>query len=112
MFVSHKVVSHQRAAGLTRRFTLALEWNGTKEHFMRTELVPHSSARPPITLTFNRTKIVLITQHGKPAAYLMAVEAIRLPNRRAGILEGIARGERAIEEGRVVTHPTPKPKNA
>lgn len=47
---------------------------------------------------------VLITQHGKPAAYLMAVEAFETLNRRLGILEGIARGERAIEDGRVVTH--------
>jgi len=47
---------------------------------------------------------VLITQHGKPAAYLMAVETFETLNRRLGILEGIARGERAIEEGRVVSH--------
>lgn len=47
---------------------------------------------------------VLITQHGKPAAYLMGVEAFDALNRRLGILEGIARGERAVEEGRVVTH--------
>ena len=47
---------------------------------------------------------VLITQHGKPAAYLMAVETFETLNRRIGILEGIARGERAVEEGRVVTH--------
>ena len=47
---------------------------------------------------------VLITQHGKPAAYLMAVEAFDALQRRLGILEGIARGERAVEEGRVLTH--------
>jgi len=47
---------------------------------------------------------VLITQHGKPAAYLMAVETFDTLTRRLGILEGIARGERAVEEGRVVTH--------
>ena len=47
---------------------------------------------------------VLITQHGKPAAYLMAVGAFDTLNRRLGILEGIAHGERAIEEGRGVTH--------
>jgi prevent-host-death family protein len=47
---------------------------------------------------------VLITQHGKPAAYLMGVEALDALNRRVAILEGIARGERAIEDGRVVTH--------
>ena len=46
---------------------------------------------------------VLITHNGKPAAYLMAVEAFDSLNRRLGILEGIARGERAVEEGRVVT---------
>jgi PHD/YefM family antitoxin component YafN of YafNO toxin-antitoxin module len=47
---------------------------------------------------------VLITQHGKPAAYLMAVDAFESLNRRLGLLKGIARGERAFEEGRVVTH--------
>ena len=46
---------------------------------------------------------VLITQHGRPAAYLMAVEAFDSLHRRLGILEGIARGERAVEEGRVLT---------
>lgn len=47
---------------------------------------------------------VLITQHGKPAAHLIAVETFDNLNRRLGMLEGIARGERAIEEGRIVTH--------
>lgn len=47
---------------------------------------------------------VLITQHGKPAAYLMAVETFDTLQKRLSILEGIARGERAVEEGRVVTH--------
>lgn len=47
---------------------------------------------------------VLITQHGKPAAYLLAVEQYDALQKRIAILEGIARGERAIDEGRVVTH--------
>ena len=55
---------------------------------------------------------VLITQHGKPAAYLMAVETFDTLNRRLGILEGIARGERAMEEGRVVTHAEAKKRMA
>ena len=55
---------------------------------------------------------VLITQHGKPAAYLMAVETFDTLNRRLGILEGIARGERAIEEGRVITHAEAKKRMA
>lgn len=47
---------------------------------------------------------VLITQHGRPAAYLVDVGTYEDTQRRLAILEGIARGERAIEEGRVVSH--------
>jgi prevent-host-death family protein len=47
---------------------------------------------------------VLITQHGRPAAYLVGVETYEQTQRRLAVLEGIARGERAIEEGRVVSH--------
>ena len=45
-------------------------------------------------------------------AYLMAVEAFNSFNRRLGILEGIARGERAIAEGRVVAHAEAKKRMA
>ena len=55
---------------------------------------------------------VLITQHGKPAAYLMAVEAFDSLQRRLGLLEGIARGERAVDEGRVLTHAEAKKRMA
>lgn len=47
---------------------------------------------------------VLITQHGLPAAYLVDVESYEALQRRLSIMEGIARGERAIEEGRTLTH--------
>jgi prevent-host-death family protein len=47
---------------------------------------------------------VLITQHGLPAAYLLDVETYEAMQGRMDILEGIARGERAIEEGRTLTH--------
>ena len=47
---------------------------------------------------------VLITQHGRPAAYLVDVETYERLQQRLAILEGIARGERAIEEGRVLSH--------
>jgi len=47
---------------------------------------------------------VLITQHGKPAAYLMDVQAFEALTRRLAVLEGIARGERAVDEGRVLSH--------
>jgi prevent-host-death family protein len=47
---------------------------------------------------------VLITQHGRPAAYLLDVTTFEAMHTRIELLEGIARGERAIEEGRVVSH--------
>jgi len=47
---------------------------------------------------------VLITQHGRPAAYLLDVTTFEAMHARIELLEGIARGERAIEEGRVVSH--------
>ena len=47
---------------------------------------------------------VLITQHGVPSAYLVDVETYENLLRRMTLLEGIARGERAIEEGRTLTH--------
>jgi len=47
---------------------------------------------------------VLITQHGIPTAYLVDVVTFEALQNRMRLLEGIARGERAIEEGRVSTH--------
>ena len=47
---------------------------------------------------------VLITQHGRPAAYLMDVETFEGMNDRMKILEGIARGEKALQEGRGLSH--------
>lgn len=47
---------------------------------------------------------ILITQHGTPAAYLVDVDAHDALPKRIGLLEGIARGEKAVADGRVVTH--------
>ena len=47
---------------------------------------------------------ILITHRGLPSAYLVDVETYELQQRRMQILEGIARGKRAIAEGRVMTH--------
>lgn len=47
---------------------------------------------------------ILITQHGLPSAYLVDVETFELLQQRMALLEGIARGEMAVVEGRVVTH--------
>ncbi len=43
---------------------------------------------------------VLITEHGKPSAYLVDVDSYGFMQDRMLILEGIARGERAILEKR------------
>jgi prevent-host-death family protein len=43
---------------------------------------------------------VLITEHGKPAAYLVDVESYEFMQQRMQILDGIARGERAVLEHR------------
>ena len=47
---------------------------------------------------------ILITQHGLPSAYLLDVESYELMQQRLDLLEGIARGEQAIAEGRTATH--------
>jgi prevent-host-death family protein len=46
---------------------------------------------------------ILITEHGKPAAYLIDVQSFEMQQSRIKILEGIALGERAIQEGRIMT---------
>ncbi|EJT3867510.1 type II toxin-antitoxin system Phd/YefM family antitoxin, partial [Vibrio cholerae] len=45
---------------------------------------------------------VLITEHGKPSAYLIDVDDYEFMQNRLAILEGIARGERALADGKVV----------
>ena len=46
---------------------------------------------------------ILITQHGRPAAYLVHVATYEEMNRRLSVLEGIALGEKAIREGRTAS---------
>ena len=73
---------------------------------MRTELVTTLKRKTTEIIAGLETEpsAVLITQDGKPAAYLMGVEAFDSMTHRLEILEGIARGERAIEERRFVSH--------
>ena len=79
---------------------------------MKTELVT--------TLKRQATKIladlheskepVLITEHGQPSAYLIDVDDYEMMQDRLRILEGIARGETAIREGRVLSRTEAKEK--
>lgn len=47
---------------------------------------------------------VLITEHGKPSAYLVDVEHFEALQKKISILEGLARGEKAISEGRIISN--------
>jgi prevent-host-death family protein len=77
-----------------------------QSHVMRTE--------PVTTLKRQATELIddversgepiLITQHGRPAAYLVDVATWDLMCRRMRILEGIGRGEMAAASGRIVSH--------
>ncbi len=73
---------------------------------MRTELVTTLKRQATELLSdIERDKEpILITQHGLPSAYLVDVESYQLMQQRMTVLEGIARGELAIAEGRVATH--------
>ena len=77
---------------------------------MHTELVTTLKRKATKILSdLERDRIpVLITQHGRPAAYLVDVETYEKLGAKLALLEGIARGERAIEQGRVLAHPEAK----
>lgn len=55
---------------------------------------------------------VLITEHGKPSAYLVDVEDYEFMQNRLAILEGIARGERSLVNGDTYSHEEAKEKLA
>ena len=72
---------------------------------MKTELVTTLKRRATeiiSTLQDDHTP-VLITQHGRPAAYLIDVETFEGLQKKLSILEGIALGEQAILDGRTVS---------
>jgi len=73
---------------------------------MRTELVTtlKRKATDIIARISEEREPVLITQHGLPAAYLVDVESFEGMEVRLNLLEGIAKGEKAIQEGRVLDH--------
>lgn len=73
---------------------------------MKTELVTtlKRKATDIISRMSEEHEPVLITQHGLPAAYLVDVESYESMEKRLNLLEGIAKGEKAIQEGRVLSN--------
>jgi prevent-host-death family protein len=73
---------------------------------MRTELVTTLKRQATELLAeLDRDKEpILITQHGLPSAVLMDVESYRRQQERMAILEGIARGEMAVADDRLLSH--------
>ena len=72
---------------------------------MRTELVTtlKRKATKILSQLQNDRAPILITQHGRPAAYLVDVKTYDELQRRLLVLQGVARGERAVEEGRTLS---------
>lgn len=72
---------------------------------MRTELVTTLKRKATELLAdLERSREpILITQHGVPSAYLVDVESYESLQRRLAALEGIARGEQAIGQKRVLS---------
>ena len=73
---------------------------------MKTQLVTtlKRNATEILTQLVKDRSPVLITQHGMPTAYLVDVVTFEALQNRMRLLEGIARGERGIQEGRTSTH--------
>ena len=81
---------------------------------METELVTILKRRATRLLAELRESggSILITEHGKPSAYLVNVELYEAMQSKVRILEGIARGERALLEDRTCTESEAKQKMA
>ena len=81
---------------------------------MRTELVTtlKRKATNVISQLTADQEPVLITQHGLPAAYLIDVKMYECMQSRLTLLEGIARGEKAILEERVLSNKEAKQRMA
>jgi prevent-host-death family protein len=73
---------------------------------MRTELVTTLKRKATVLLAdLERDREpILITQHGLPSAYLINADSYEKLTGRIKLLEGIARGEMAIDDGRTLTH--------
>ena len=55
---------------------------------------------------------VLITEHGRSFVYLVDVDHFEEIQKKLSLLEGLARGEKGILEGRIVPHAEAKERMA
>jgi len=71
---------------------------------MRTELVTtlKRQATKMLAELHESKEPILITEHGQPSAYLLDVSDYEFMINRMEILEGIAKGEQAIRDGRTM----------
>ena len=81
---------------------------------MRTELVTTLKRKATDLLSdlAKDKQPILITQHGLPSAYLIDVESYEKLQNKMKLMEGIARGERAVDEGRTASTKQAKAKMA
>ncbi|ORE84972.1 hypothetical protein ATO7_16414 [Oceanococcus atlanticus] len=81
---------------------------------MRTELVTTLKRKATDLLSelAKDKEPILITQHGLPSAYLVDVDSYEKLQAKMKLLEGIARGERAVDEGRTISNEQAKAKMA
>ena len=79
---------------------------------MRVELVTTLKRQTTKILADLRTskEPILITEHGQPSAYLVDVGDYEFMQQRMAILEGIARGEQAINNGYLFSNQEAKEK--
>lgn len=73
---------------------------------MRTELVTTLKRKATDLIAEARRdgEPILITEHGLPSAVLVDVAVYERMQARITLLEGLARGEQAVADGRVVSH--------
>ncbi len=72
---------------------------------MRTELVTtlKRQATKLLAELHESKEPILITEHGQPSAYLLDVSDYEFMISRMQVLEGIAKGEQAIRDGRTLS---------
>ena len=79
---------------------------------MKTELATNLKRQATRNLSDLRdsSESVLITEHGKPSAYLVDVDSFEFMQNKLRVLEGIVRGERAVLDNRTFSEEEAKQK--